>query len=284
MQYLNQIKKHISVFLLLMCLIIPYELVFGGAWTQKKGGGYYKVNLRYLRGENIYDSDGLKDPIPTFTDITVGLFGSYGLTENLTAFMSVGLYKSTKLDSSSQAFGSDTDVTGFGDISFGLKYGLFKFDKTVISAKLIIGIPTGISTSDGGLWTGSGNSNQLFGIEAGHSFWPSGFYLTEGIAFNNQTSGFSDQFRYYVEGGYRFSSSFLIITRLHGVVSFENGDPKVMGGFGNYENNQQYIAYNAELVYSISSNWGVSAYYESGSNGKNIISAPVLNFGVFFTH
>ena len=294
MYSLNQIKRHISVLMLLTCLIIPYEAVLGGAWPQKKGSSYYKINFRYLNGDNIYNSDGVKVPISTFTDFTFGLFGSYGLTENLTVFMNVGLYKSTKLDSSFQEFGAelngsfqelgaDTDVSGFGDITVGLKYGLFKFDKTIISAKLIFGIPTGISTLDGGLWTGDGNSNQLIGIEAGHSFWPSRFYLTEGIAFNNQTSGFSDQFRYYIEGGYRFSSSFLIITRLHGVISFENGDPNVMGGFGNYENNQQYIAYNAELVYSISSNWGVSVYYESGTNGKNIISTPVLNFGVFFT-
>jgi len=284
MYSLNKIKRHTSVLMLLMFFIIPYEVVLAGAWPQKKGGSYYKINFRYLNGDNIYNSDGVKVPIPTLTDFTIGLFGSYGLTENLTAFMNVGLYKSTKLDSSSLDFGADTDVSGFGDISVGLKYGLFKFDKTIISAKLIFGIPTGISSPDGGLWTGNGNSNQLIGIEAGHSFWPSGFYLTEGIAFNNQTSGFSDQFRYYIEGGYRISHSFLIITRLHGVISFENGDPNVMGGFGTYENNQQYIAYNAELVYSISSNWGVSAYYESGTNGKNIISTPVLNFGVFFTH
>ena len=67
-------------------------------------------------------------------------------------------------------------------------------------------------------------------------------------------------------------------------ISFDNGDPNVLGGFGTYQNDQQFLAYNAELVYSITDNWGVSAYYESGTNGKNIISAPVLNFSVFFTH
>lgn len=284
MYSLDQFKKRTSVLILSIFFLIPYEVVMAGAWPQKKGGGYYKISFRYLSGEKIYNSDGLKDPIPKFTDITLGLFGSYGLTENLTAFMNVGLFKSTKLDSSSQDFGSATDVSGFGDIVVGLKYGLFKFDETIISTKIIFGIPTGLSTPDGGLWIGDGNSNQLVGIEAGHSFWPSNFYLTEGIAFNNQTNGFSDQFRYYIEGGYRFNKNFLLIARLHGFVSLENGDPSVKGGFGTYENNRQFIAYNAELVYSITSNWGVSAYYESGTKGKNIISAPVFNFGVFFTH
>jgi hypothetical protein len=284
MHLFNSIKNYISSLILILFIVIPHESVLAGAWPQKKGGGYYKISFRYLSGEKIYNSDGVKIPIPKFTDYTLGLFGSYGLTDKLTAFMNVGLFRSTKLDTSSQAFGSDTDVSGFGDISVGLKYGIVQLGKTIISAKLIFGIPTGLSSPDGGLWLGSGNANQLIGLEAGHSFWPSGFYLTEGIAFNNQTNGFSNQFRYYIEGGYRFSKSLLLIARLHGLISFDNGDPNVLGGFGSYQNDQQFLAYNAELVYSITDHWGVSAYYESGTNGKNIISAPVLNFSVFFTH
>ena len=284
MHLFSSTKNIILAFTLLMFLLIPYEAVLAGAWPQKEGSGYYKISFRYLSGEKIYNSDGVKVPIPKFTDYTIGLFGSYGLTGKLTAFMNVGLFKSTKLDSLSQEFGSDPDVSGFGDISIGLKYGLFKFGNTIISAKLMFGIPTGKSSPDGGIWIGAGNANQLFGIEAGHSFWPSGFYLTEGISFNNQTNGFSDEFRYYIEGGYRFSKNLLLIARLHGLVSFKNGDSNVKGGFATFENDQQFIAYNAELVYSISNNWGFSAYYESGTNGKNIISAPVFNFGVFITH
>ena len=284
MHLLNSIKNYISSLILLLFILIPHESVLAGAWPQKKGGGYYKISFRYLSGEKIYNSDGVKVPIPKFADYTLGLFGSYGLTEKLTAFMNVGLFRSTKLDTISQAFGSDTDVSGFGDISVGLKYGVVQLGNTIISAKVIFSIPTGLSSPDGGLWLGSGNANQLIGIEAGHSFWPGGFYLTEGISFNNQTGGFSDQFRYYIEGGYRFSKSILLIARLHGLYSFDNGDPNVSGGFGTYQNDQQFLAYNAELVYSITDNWGVSAYYESGTNGKNIISAPVLNFSVFFTH
>ena len=57
----------------------------------------------------------------------------------------------------------------------------------------------------------------------------------------------------------------------------------VFGGFGIFQNNAQYFAYNIELVYKINKNIGISAYYESGGGGKNIISAPVLNAGVFYT-
>ena len=59
---------------------------------------------------------------------------------------------------------------------------------------------------------------------------------------------------------------------------------QTVGGFGTFMNNQQFIAYNAELVYKVTKNFGVKGYYESGSNGKNIISTPVISAGIFFTH
>ena len=278
------IKSPAKIILLFLLFVLPTEKVFGGAWPQKKGSGYYKISFLYLSGDNIYNSDGVKIPIAQFNDFTVGAFGSFGITENLTGFLNVTLFKSTTLDSASQDAGFDTEVSGFGDIDIGVKYGLLKFDKTVISGKLLFGIPTGKGTPDGGLLTGDGEFNQAIGIEAGHSFWPVKVYLTEGILFNNRTKGFSDDFRYFIESGIKISSSLSLIVRLHGLISFNNGDPDVKGGFGIYSNNQQYLAYNAELVYKITSNWGISAYYESGTNEKNIIYAPIINVGVFVTN
>jgi hypothetical protein len=272
------------IILLFLIFALSASEVLGGAWPQKKGSGYYKMSFRYLSGDNIYNSDGVKIPIAKFNDFTIGAFGAFGITEKLTGFLNVTLFKSTTLDSASQDAGFDTDVSGFGDIDIGVKYGLLKFDKTVISGKLLFGIPTGKGTPDGGLLTGDGEFNQAIGIEAGHSFWPVKVYLTEGIFFNNRTNGFSDDFRYFIESGVNISNNVSLIVRLHGLISFNNGDPKVKGGFGIYSNNQQYLAYNAELVYKINTNWGISAYYESGTNGKNIISAPIINVGVFITN
>jgi hypothetical protein len=254
-----------------------------GAWTQKKGRGYYKVDFRYLSATKIYDSVGVKESIPKFTDVTIGIFVSYGITDDLTTFVNFNAFKNVSLDSLASAFGSDNDVKNIGDLDIGFKYRLANFGKTVISVKLILGLPTGLSTPDGGLWTGSGNFNQLLGLEVGHSFYPLPIYLSGGIAFNNRSNGFSDEFKYIIEGGYKFTKKLSLTLRFHGVVSFKNGDPSVKGGFGIFSNNQEFIAYNAALVYKISDSFGINGYYESGTNGKNIISAPVFNIGVFFT-
>ncbi|MCH8032358.1 MAG: hypothetical protein IH950_01200 [Bacteroidetes bacterium] len=282
MNYISLIKNNLILLSILIIFLIQ-STAAAGAWTQKKGRGYYKVEFRYLSATKIYDSVGVKESIPKFTDVTIGIFGSYGITDNLTTFVNINAFKTVSLDSLSSAFGSDNDVKNIGDLDIGLKYRLANFGKTVISVKLILGLPTGLSTPDGGLWTGSGNFNQLLGVEVGHSFYPLPIYLSGGIAFNNRTNGFSDEFKYIIEGGYKFTKKLSLTLRFHGVVSFKNGDPSVQGGFGIFSNNQEYIAYNAALVYKISDSFGINGYYESGTNGKNIISTPVFNIGVFFT-
>ncbi len=283
MLYKLLIKNNLILLSILIIFLMQSTSV-AGAWTQKKGRAYYKMDFRYLNSTKMYNSDGVKVPIPEFTDMTIGIFGSYGITDDLTTFINFNAFKTVSLDTLSSAVGFDTDVKNIGDLDIGFKYGFAHFGKTVISAKLIFGLPTGISTPDGGLWTGSGNFNQLLGLEAGHSFYPLPIYLSGGVAFNIRTNGFSDEFKYIIEGGYKFTKKLSLTLRFHGVVSFKNGDPKVKGGFGMFSNNQEYIAYNAELVYKISNGFGIKGYYESGTNGKNIISAPVFNVGIYFTN
>jgi len=277
-------KLFIIIVNLLLISILPVNEIFAGAWTQKKGTGYYKADFRYLGGNKIYDSNGDKLAIPDFKDITVGVFGSYGITDNLTLMLNAAAFKSVKLDTNTSTLGFDNEVSGFGDILVGGKYKLAKFGQSFISGKLLINLPTGESSPDGGLWTGSGDYHQTIGLEYGYSFWPTPAYISAGVTYTNRTQGFSDEFRYGIEAGYTFIKDLSLILRFHGQVSMKNGDPNVKGGFGVYSNDQQYIAYNAELAYKLSDNFGVKGYYESGGAGKNIISAPVINVGLFFTN
>jgi hypothetical protein len=283
MNYKILLKNNLILSSILIIFFIQSTAI-AGAWTQKKGNGYYKMDFRYLSGTKLYSPDGVKIPIPKFTDITIGIFGSYGITDEFTGFIGAAPYKAVKLDTTAAAFGSDTDVSGFGDIALGGKYRLAKFGKSVVSGKLILVLPTGKSEPDSGLWIGSNDFHQTLGVEYGYSLYPVPAYLNAGVSFSNRSKGFSDQFNYAIEAGYRFFKNLSLIVRFHGQVSFENGDENIYGGFGTFSNNQQFIAYNAELVYNFTNNVGIKGYYESGTNGKNIISAPVFNFGLFFTN
>jgi len=280
------IFTHKTFLLIPFLILILQSITFAGAWTEKKGGGYYKLSFRYLKADKIYNSYGEKVAIPDFTDITIGFYGTYGLTDKITLSLNASLYKNVKLEPTSFTQNIKTDVSGFGDIGVGVKYGFAKIGKTIFSTSLKLGIPTGkyeMNTGFPGLWTGRKDFNQTVTLEAGHSFYPASFYLTGLIAFTNRNEGFSDEFRYLIEGGYKLGETIAFIGRFHGLVSLKNGNDNVYGGFGIFQNNAQYYAYNLEIVYKMTKNFGLSAYYESGGGGKNIISAPVLNAGVFYT-
>ena len=277
-------KWRIFRFALFIVLSISAQQIFAGAWPLKKGRSYYKIDFRYLSGNKIYNNNGDKIPVPQFTDITIGILASYGLTNDLTGFINFAPFRSSSIDTVTFLNNSDVEKKGVGDLSIGIKYGLFKIGETVISGKFIAGIPIAETSPDGGLWIGRNDFNQSIGIEAGHSFYPSPIYLSGGLTLNNRTKGFSDEFRYILESGYKFSKKLLLIVRIHGQVSLKNGDSNIKGGFGVYSNNQQYIAYNAEMIYKITEKFGVKAYYESGTKGKNIISAPVINAGILLAN
>lgn len=278
----NLKKIHLLFLTLFIAFSLSFQQTWAGAWTQKKGSGYYKLDFRYLSGEKIYDSTGTKFPIPKFTDITVGAFGSYGITNDLTVFLGAAVFKSVKLDTTYSGF--ENEVKGFGDMLVGAKYKLASFGTSVLSGKIILGLPTGKTTSDGNLWIGSKDLSQAIGLEYGYSLYPIPAYFNAGVTYSQRAAGISDHFNYGLEAGYSFFKNFSIIVRFHGQVSFENGDPNTKGGLGIFSNNQQFIAYNAELIYKITDNFGIKGYYESGGAGKNIISAPVMNVGMFFTN
>jgi len=282
---LNKLNNlQLIIFALFITFTLPLHQAVAGAWPQKKGTGYYKLDFRYMSSDKTYSSDGIKVSIPKLTDMTIGMFGSYGITDNLTGFIGFAAFKSVKLDTIPSALNFDNEVSGFGDINAGLKYGLGKIGNTYFSVKIILGLPTGKSEPDSSLWIGSGDFNQTVGLDIGHSFYPAPFYINGGVTYNNRTKGFSDEFGYAIEGGYKIIENLTLIMRFHGQVSMKNGDQNVIGGLYTYENNQQFIAYSAELVYKFSKNFGVKSYYESGGKGKNIISTPVISAGIFFTH
>ena len=61
-----KIKTTLSFIVILLVFGISVQQVYAGAWTQKKGSGYYKLDFRYLSGEKVYDSSGTKIPISKF--------------------------------------------------------------------------------------------------------------------------------------------------------------------------------------------------------------------------
>jgi hypothetical protein len=278
--------NHKIILKAILSLLLLAEVSFGGAWTQKKGSGYFQLGSQIIRANEFYEPDGNKIDITTLGDYTITIYGEYGVTENFTLFGSFPVLRRLTLNriegktSGFEYFPGDSK-TGVSDFDIGIKYGLARFGSTVLSASLSFGIPVGDNTQINGLYTGDGEWNQQISVGLGHSF-SAPIYLSADVGFNNRVEGFSDEMRYNFEIGYNWRK-FLFIFKASGVETLRNGADEVLGGSGGlFANNQQYLIFGPEIVYNFNDSFGFNAGAVTATRAQNVVSGIAYRFGAFF--
>ncbi len=129
------------------------------------------------------------------------------------------------------------------------------------------------------LFTGDGEFNQQLRLEAGYS--ANKWYATGYVGFNNRTQDFSDEYRFELEFGHKFFDNHLIAgVKLAGTQSLNNGDPTGSGN-GLFSNNVEFISPQAFLAYESKNNLGINAQVAGATNGRNVLTAPAVSFGIY---
>jgi protein XagA len=168
----------------------------------------------------------------------------------------------------------------FGDIDLGFRYQL-PIKNVAVAANLMLGIPTGDAKQIDGLFTGDGEFNQMLkiGVGTGSKRW-----WTQGaLGINNRTKGFSDEFRYDFEFGYKFfNDRLLAIFKINGIESLNNGSAQ-SAITGLFSNNVEYMGIGPEILYYVNAKKtiGVSARFAGATKGQNVLAAPSMSVGVF---
>jgi hypothetical protein len=272
----------------LLALVSFVNEAHGGAWTQKRGRGFYKLEGRFIYAQRYFEPDGKIIDIPALSDYTTSFYGEYGLSERFTLVAYVPFYKRLALNrrigrpSGEVQFAGDS-VSGFADSDAGFRFGIKQNAATVWSARLMLGLPLGENEQKNGLLTGDGEFNQHLALELGHSFYPVPMYFSGEAGFNNRTKGFSDEFRYTAELGYTFWGNVTLMMKVLGVASLKNGEDNVRGGMGGlYANNVSYLALGPSLFYQFNKNFGVTAGVDGATHGRNVLAAPSYSLGIYF--
>lgn len=259
-----------------------------GAWTQKRGHGFYKLEGRFIHAQRFFEPDGKIIDIPTLSDYTMSFYGEHGLSDRLTLIAYVPFYKRLALnrqigEPSGFVYFAGDSVSGFADSDVGVRIGLKQNSSTVLSARVMFGLPLGKDEQRNGLLTGDGEFNQAFALELGHSFYPLPLYFSGEVGFNNRTQDFSDEFRYAAELGYTLWGNTTVMMKFLGVASFKNGADNVRGGMGGlYANNVSYLAFAPALSFQLNKNFGVTAGVDGATYGRNVLAAPSYALGVYF--
>jgi hypothetical protein len=258
-----------------------------GAWTQKRGKGYYELKFQMIRANRFYEPSGRIITIPTLAEYTTSIYGEYGLNDWLTVIGDFPFYKRITLNRQIGArtgfiFFPGDSVSGISDAEVGVRLGLLRGGPTVISAGLKFGLPIGDDTQANGLLTGDGEFNQMLSLQLGHSFYPKPLYFTGEIGVNNRTNGYSDEFRFEAEIGYTIGNNLTLNFKINGMESFRNGDDTVQGGMGGlFANNQEFLAYGPGVFYNFYKNFGVNARAAFATRGQNVLARPAYFVGIF---
>jgi hypothetical protein len=280
-------RKTRIYFFIFAGLLVITDTLYAGAWTQKRGKGYYELKFQMIRANRFYEPSGRIISIPTLAEYTTSIYSEYGINDWLTVVGDFPFYKRITLNRQIGArtgfvFFPGDSVSGISDAEVGVRVGLLRGGSTVISAGLKFGLPIGDDTQANGLLTGDGEFNQIFLLQLGHSFYPKPLYFTGEAGVNNRTNGYSDEFRYEAEVGYTFGEKLTVNFKINGVESFHNGDDAVQGGTGGlFANNQEYLAYGPGVFYNFYRGFGVNARAAFATRGQNVLARPAFFVGVF---
>jgi len=282
------VKKIIISLIIALAFVNSANEVHAGAWTQKAGQGFYKLEGRFIHARRFFEPNGKLIDIPALSDYTTSFYGEYGLSERFTLVAHVPFYKRIALNrqigkSSGFVYFAGDSISGFADSDAGFRFGLEQNGPTVLSARVMLGLPLGKEEQRSGLLTGDGEFNQLLALELGHSFYPLPMYFSGEAGFNNRTKGFSDEFRYAAELGYTFWNDVTLMMKFTGVASLKNGEDNIRSGMGGlYGNNVSYLALGPSLFYQFNKNFGVIAGVDGATYGQNVLASPSYSLGVYF--
>jgi len=282
--FLSRYNRNASknkIFVVVFILFFSGQHIMASGWPVKKGSGYFQVSAQYMSSDKYYNSEGDKIDIPKFSDFTISLFGSYGVTDRFSVYGSIPFYRA--LNTEQGLTGKAEENTGISDMTLGGKYFIGKIEEFYLSVKVSIGIPVGDNTAENFLFNGDGEWNQYFALAFGRGLGH-GLYVAGDAGFSNRNEGYSDDILYNFELGYKVHAKLLVMLKINGKEPLDNGSPLYLGGVaGLAANNQKYIAYGPELLYSFNKNFGINAAVITGTNTANVISALVFKGGVYYS-
>ncbi len=268
-------------------LLLPTTLLADGGWLPGKRQGTFWLDQQIMVTSRFFGPDGQLVRIPNTQVFITRLRAEYGLSARLAVVRSAPLFFRTAV--STQMYGPDGYTTSrdvlnaFGDLDLGLKYALIKDRPFVLSAGLVLGVPTGNTNggNTGMLRSGDGEFNQMLQLEAGHQAPGSPVRTSVMAGFNHRTRGFSHELHFRLESTRCFGGKWAAGAGFEAVRSLLNGDaPEVSGTL--FSNNVSYMSAGPTLLFQASKNLMFTGTARFVFAAKNTLASPLAAFGLAY--
>ena len=297
--------NYVKLFIIIQVLLLSVKSTTqAGAWTQKVGGYYFKIETSYLNATKEFNHNGdelnileeqfiYKDA--SFRDISIRAYGEYGLFENLTLVGKIPFKIYTTqyfLDDLYSQGEVARNTTGLGDLSIAVKYGLLD-QPFALAVQGGIKIPMGYERhpDNDGPRLGTGEIDTEGMLLVGQSLHPLPIYVGGGIGYRKRGGSLHDEIIYNFETGYTLKNWFFKIY-FNGIKNTET-PPDLYGGeiqlpipggggitpdllFGDLDLNQ--ISFTVSHV--LQEGMSIEATLYEILSGKNTVSGRTFSLGL----
>ncbi len=261
--------------------------IAGGGWVKQKGFGYYKLSQAWVSSEGYFSGADGYSPGLNSQLLTTSLYFEHGLGKgvSLEAYLPIYIRHSiegTILQDSTELSVNDA-AGGIGDTDIGLRFRLYQSESINVSGTVKLGLPTGgIEKGDrGNLFTGDGEFNQLFRVDASVPFGTKkiGGYATAYLGYNNRNEPFSPEVHYGFEAGVSTAESRLwLIGRLLGIHAADDEAREFSNGF---TQSMSFTNFMVEAAFYMDEEIGFSVSYTGSVSGNVLLVAPQYTVGLF---
>ncbi len=293
-------KRCRALLVLLLPLLVP-TVSEGGAWTQPRGGYYFKLSGSYFSTSTMRDLDGNESALfadsenmrdGTFLDINLAAYGEYGLFSRLTLVgqLPVKFLRSKRIEELAEGGERDFNETtvGPGDLTLGVRYAhLLK--PIAVSVQGNVKLPLGYDRSpeDGGPPLGGGEMDSDVRLLVGRSLYPLPVYLTGSGGYRRRGGVYSDEVFYEAEIG--FSTPTWLVKAALNVVDNRGGEEEELSGNrsgldDSLVGEQDYTKLIIGLERALDQTARFTIDIIDVIDGRNTIDGTTLSIGIAYSH
>lgn len=276
-----------QLFTLLSVILISNMSMAGGPWVKKKGEAYFQfgggiipsTNMFFYRGGDLHYTNR------KITDLSLGLYNEYGLTNKLTLITSVpfNMVSSSSTVDTNSVFPllPNGELAGFGNISLTPKYEILS-GALKLTGGLEISLPTGREDVSTGLRTAYKTYGFMPTVDLGYS--KNKFYGFIETGYNFRTD-LADDYKFELEVGYKVYKNVYAILNFNSRFStFDKTKSSVFDTqAGLYANGQEFSALTLKLSTPIKNNFGVNFHMTLiNLHGHLVQKSPSIGGSIYY--
>lgn len=254
-------------------------------WTKSKGEGYAQLSFNAVNNYSqlLSNKGPSRTTERTMSDMTYQLYSEIGIGQKLSVitFIPLKVLSANESNVNTPNLTNSGTLTAIGNASIAIRKG-FQLKSFVNSIQIQTDLPSSSMQLESGLISGFNAYTYSAFYSIGKSFSKKTYVFAYGGAlFRN--NGYSDQFRWGIEGGYQANEKMWIIFYIDHLGLIEENDkvldPRIEAN-GLFLDEQMYLSPGFKFIYQFKNHWIVNSAIGGALSANNVAATPALSFGI----